>query len=373
MQISMLSKRSVSKQGVFGRIGESAIVFSKQLLEEVLSKQITKDYPSNLFKKFANVLIQDSTTLRLPQVLSNIFKGNHSNGEQKAVARIQSIFCVKTMSFKYFSLGSFTQNDQSASAVILPILKKGDLVIRDMGYFAIATFQKIIASKAHFLSRLKYGVKISDENGKIISLKDLLKQKHGVDKWVYVGVEKKILVRLVMIPLPSLQAAEKIRKAKNDRDARLNHKEEYYLWLRFNVYITSVDSDVWEKNQVGQAYKVRWQIEIIFKSWKSGFNLQNILHEGCVKKERVYVIIYFMLIFMCLVMLKIYVKYKNTIEKNNTKAISLMKIAKLVCNNFKEVILMPKKNLKDIITKHCCFEERKDRINMADLYKNNKP
>jgi Transposase DDE domain len=372
LQISMLSKKSVSKQGVFSRIGESAILFSKQLLEEVLSKQITKGYASNLFEKFVNVLMQDSTTLRLPQVLSQVFKGNHSNGEQKAVARIQSVFSIKTMSFKYFSLGSFTQNDQSASAVILPLLKKGDLVIRDMGYFAIATFQKIIAAKAHFLSRLKYGVTISDKTGKVISLKDLLKQKHGVDKWVYIGVEKKIWVRLVMIPLPSLQVAEKIRKAKKDRDARLNHSEEYYQWLRFNIYITSVDSDVWESAQVGQAYKVRWQIEIIFKSWKSGFNLQSILHEGCIKKERVYVIIYFMLIFMCLVMKKIYVKYKNSIERKTTKIISLMKIAVLVSSNIKDVITMPQKDLKDLIMKHCCFEKRKDRINMTDLYKNNK-
>jgi Transposase DDE domain len=216
------------------------------------------------------------------------------------------------MSFKYFSLGSFTENDQSASGIILPLLKKGDLVIRDMGYFAIATFQKIIAAKAHFLSRLRYGVIISNENGKVILLKDLLKQRNGVDRWVYIGVERKILVRLLMLPLPAAQAAEKIRKAKNERDARLNHSQEYYLWLRFNVYITSVDK-VWESKEVGKAYKVRWQIEIIFKSWKSGFNLQNILHEGCTKVERVEVIIYLMLVFMCLVMKKIYVQYKNRI------------------------------------------------------------
>lgn len=260
LQISILTKKAVSKQAVFDRLSSSSTAFAKHLLEHVLSEQIGVGYASNLFGMFTNVLLQDSTMLRLQQILAKIFKGNHSGGEQKAVARIQSVFNLKTMGFKYFSLGSFTENDQSASGIILPLIKKGDLVIRDMGYFAIATFQKIIASKAHFLSKLKYGVTISDEKGKIISLKDLLKQKNGLDKWVFIGKERKIWVRLVMLPLTSTQVAEKIRKAKKDRDARINHSKEYYLWLKFNVYITSVDNEIWDSSEVGKAYKVRWQI-----------------------------------------------------------------------------------------------------------------
>jgi hypothetical protein len=372
LQISILTKKAVSKQAVFDRLSNSSTAFAKQLLEHVLGEQISSCYKSKLFKNFSNVLLQDSTTLRLEQVLSKIFKGSSSGGKQHAIARIQSVFNLKTMNFKYFSLGSFTENDQSASGVILPLLKRGDLVIRDMGYFVISNFQKIISAKAHFLSRLKYGVVISDENGKTILLKDLLKQKNGIDRWVFIGVEKKIWVRLVLLPLPALQVAEKIRKAKNDRDKRLNHSKDYYLWLKFNVYITSVDNKVWQSSEVGEAYKVRWQIEIIFKSWKSGFKLQQTLHEGCTNVERVKTIIYLMLVFICLVMKKIYGEFKNTIEKNTTKVISLMKLAVFINNNIKEVITLPNKYLIDLIKTHCCYEKRKDRINMTDLYRNKK-
>lgn len=372
LQISLLSKKKVSKQGVFDRIGKSTVEFSKQLLEAVLSKQFTKNYTSTLFHKFNAVLLQDSTTLSLPKLLANIFKGNHSHGEQKAVARIQSIFNLKTMTFNYFSLGSFTENDQSASNSILPMLKQGDLVIRDMGYFVLSTFKEIIAAKAHFLSRLKFGVTISDEAGKIISLKELLKNKNGVDKWVYIGVKNKVKVRLVMLPLPAAQVEEKIRKAKADRDARLNHSKEYYQWLRFNVYVTSVNDEVWNTEDVGKAYKVRWQIEIIFKSWKSGFNLQNVLHDGCTNVERVKVIIYLMLVFMCLVMKKIYVEYKNKIEKKSKKIISLLKLSVMVNNYIKEFLTLPQKFLEELIIKYCCYESRNDRANMTDLYRNNK-
>ncbi len=370
-QISLLSGKRVSKQGVFERLNTRATTFARQLLEKVLLQQSGKGFTSSLFKGFGKVLLQDSTTLRLPQVLSDMFPGNHCRGEQKAVARIQSIFDIKAMRFIDFSLGAFTQNDQSASGSILPLVKKGDLVIRDLGYFSLAVFEKLIKAQVHLLSRLRYGVTITDKQGQPILLKDLLKQKRGTDKWVYIGSEKKVLVRLVMIPAPAAQAAEKIRKAKQDRDARVNHDKQYYEWLRFNVYITTVAKDVWTAGQVYKAYKVRWQIEIIFKSWKTGFNLQHILHEGCTDEDRVRVTIFLMLLFMCLFMQKMYVRYKNVIENTTNKKVSLLKLAIYVGNNIKEIIAIPNKLLKEIITLHCCYDKRSDRINMTNLYQQN--
>ena len=371
LQIGLLSGKRVSKQAVFDRLHAKTTVFAKQLLEQALLQQSVKDFTSSLFEAFGKVLLQDSTTLRLPEILAAMFPGNHSRGVQKAVARIQSILDIKAMKFIDFSLGSFTQNDQSASGSIISLVKKGDLVIRDLGYFAIAAFEKLIKAKAHFVSRLRYGVTITDRHGRPILLKDLLKNKHGVDRWVYIGSEKKVLVRLVMIPVPPQKAAEKIRKAKQDRDARLNHSTEYYHWLRFNVYITTVDNDVWTAQQVYKAYRVRWQIEIIFKSWKSGFNLQHILHEGCTNEHRVRVTIFLMLLFICLFMKKIYVRYKTIVEKKGNKTISLLKLSLYVSNNLKEIIAMPDKLLKEIIMLHCCYDKRTDRTTMTDLYQEN--
>ena len=372
LQISLLSGKRLSKQAVFDRLHDGAAAFAKQLVEQVLLQLSGRGFTSGLFTYFGKVLLQDSTTLRLPQVLSALFPGNHSRGEQKAVARIQSILDIKAMRFIDFSLGAFTQNDQGASKEILPLIKKGDLVIRDLGYFSLSVFEKLIAAQAHILSRLRYGVTISDAKGNIVLLKELLKQKHGVDRWVYIGSEKRVWVRLVMIPVPQQQTAAKIRKAKQDRDARLNHCQEYYRWLKFNVYITTVDKQIWTSKQVYAAYKVRWQIEIIFKSWKSGFNLQHILHEGCTNEHRVRVTIFLMLLFICLFMQKIYIRYKRVIEKTTDKKISLLKLSLYISNNLKEIIAIPDKLLKELIGLHCCYDKRSDRINMTDLYQHYK-
>jgi len=368
LQIGLLAGRSVSKQAVFDRIDAGAAAFAQDLLQRILLKRSVKNVASKLFAAFSKVLLQDSTTLRLPQCLSGIFPGNHSGGEQKAVARIQSIINIKAMKFIDFVLGSFTQNDQSASSSVLQWVKKGDLVIRDMGYFAIDTFANLIKKEVHFLSRLKYGVKLYDGKGHEISLKVLLKGNKAVDQWVYIGVEKKVWVRLVMLPVPAEQRSQRVRKAKHDRDKRLNHSRQYYQWLGYSVYITTVEKQMWTPIQVAKAYSVRWQIEIIFKSWKTGFHLQAMLHKGCRNEHRVRVSILLMLLFICLFMQNIYIRYKDSIETKAGKRISLLKLSVFVCNNLKEIFFLPDKILKESIARHCCYDKRSDRINMANLY-----
>jgi hypothetical protein len=369
-QISFLSGKPVSKQGLFDRVHAGSVALSKGLLQHVLLRKIRSCYPSKIFDCFGRVLLQDSTALHLPQELVNSFPGNRSGGVQKAVAKIQSMLDVKAMRFLHFSLDAFTQNDQSASDRILPIVRKNDLVIRDLGYFSLSVFDQLIKAQAHFLSRLRFGISFTDEQGKPIRLQKLLRQKRVVDQWVYLGKDKKVRVRLVMIPLPAAEAAEKIRRAKNDRDKRLNHSPLYYQWLRFSVYITTVDEKRWTAAQVYQGYKVRWQIEIIFKSWKTSFHLQDVLHERCTLEERVKVTIYLLLVFICLFMQKIFVRYKEAIEKKG-RQISLLKLANYVVAHFVDLFTFSDIQWKEMIFLYCCYEKRKKRKNMTDLFTQN--
>ncbi|MCK4486253.1 MAG: transposase [Desulfobacterales bacterium] len=40
-------------------------------------------------------------------------------------------------------------------------------------------------------------------------------------------------------------------------------------WLHFGFYVTNVERDVWSAKVIGTIYRIRWRIELIFKSWKS--------------------------------------------------------------------------------------------------------
>jgi hypothetical protein len=366
IQIGWLSGKSVTKQGVFNRLHKSASGFAEQLLQHIIIQKSKVKKDNTLFSNFGKVLLQDSTTIRLPDVLAGIFPGNTVNGKQKSQVRIQTVINLKTMSFLHFSLSGFTKNDQSASGQILPFVKKGDLVIRDLGYFVTETFKDLIEKHVHFLSRLKYGVGVYKLDGTELKLSKLLRGNKVTDIKVLL-TKKQIPVRLVILPLPTAQAAERIRKAKCDRDKRLNHSKEYYQWLRYSVFITTVQDSVWDVRQVAEAYKIRWQIEIIFKSWKSGADIQSMFHEEITNEKRVRVCIYLFLLFVSLFMIKKYVPYCKAIEKNTGRCISLIKLTAFLCNNIWGVFTSDSKKLMEMIARHCCYEQRYDRENMTDL------
>lgn len=265
------------------------------------------------------------------------------------------------------ALKSFTSNDQSASKVVLPILQKGDLLIRDLGYFVLGVFEQIEKQQAFYISRLRYGINLYDSKGKLINWKQLCKSKKIIDRKVLIGAEQKLSVRIVMIPLPAAQAAEKIRKAKTHRDRRLNHSTDYYRWLHYNVFITNVADTTLTAAQIAETYKVRWQIEIVFKSLKSGLHLQKMLHENCTNIHRVETCIYLVLMLCCLIVQQIYMPYNKKIYETTGKYLSLLKVCSYGCNALLLLIQLPPKILQQMLILHCCYETRNDRINMTQL------
>jgi hypothetical protein len=365
--IGRISGKTVSKQSLFERLNAGASAFAKQLLEHAMNKQITRVCDAGIFSWFNKVILQDSTTLSLPDKLAKHFPGTTSRGVCKAVARIGCIIEIKTMQFLHFTLSGFTRNDQSASMDVEQYAGKKDLVIRDLGYFTLSSLRALSDKKAFFLSRLRYGVNIYNEQGNELSLKKLFQTKGGIDQWVWIGEKQRLKVRLVMIALPATQAAQRKRKARKDRDRRLNHCKDYYRWLNYVCFITNVDEPIWTTEQVAQAYKVRWQIEMIFKSWKSGFNLQGIVQEQYRNVHRTITAVLLMLMFICLFMQKIYLECKRQIERTTGKTISLLKLSKYVAANLYFSFTASQSELLKQIAAYCCYEKRSDRTNMTDL------
>lgn len=366
MEIGLLVGKAVSKQAVFERLQQGAVNLGQSLLQEALRKSLSPT-PQGLFKAFGKVVVQDSTHLSLPQSLAHFFPGPSTKGVQKATAKIQTALNIKTMQFIDFKLGSFTQNDQSNSTAILSSLQERDLLIRDLGYFVIEAFEQMVSKGIYFLSRLRYGINLYDRQANRLDMKKIVRRKKQVDMLVYMGEKKKVPVRLIMIPLPAERVAERIRKAKQDRDRRLNHCKAYYDYLHFSVYITTIEENIWTAQQIAKAYNIRWQIEIIFKSWKTGLNLQSILHEKCTNIYRVQTSIYLLLLFIVLCMNKIYLPYKQSLEKQYYKQLSLLKLIQFIAQNIMEIIGHCSIMYQKLLPQHCCYDKRKDRCNMADL------
>ena len=362
--LASITGKVVSRQAIFERMNSAWIGLVKQLLEIVMAQQAVKQTSSEIFKHFNRVLLQDSTTLHLPDCLSGLFKGNVSRGKAKAVAKLNIVMDVISGKFLFMKWMSFTVTEQALSGNILGIASSSDLVIRDLGYSVLRIFQDMNEKGIYFLSRLRYGLSLfAAKSGEPIDILKLLKGKAFVDHRVLCGKDKKLKVRLVAIRLSPEQAAQRRRKAKQDRDKRLNHSKEYYTLLDYVIFITNVTENIWNYRQAAAAYRVRWNIEILFKSWKSGLKIKHLIPEDIKHTERVESILYMMMLYVVWFQLLMYIPVKWYAEKHGHQ-ISILKLANRMTIEATDWLTSTINNaFKRELMQQCRYDIRHDRIN----------
>jgi hypothetical protein len=73
--------------------------------------------------------------------LQSHFRGNTTGGIKKAVVRLKTIIDLSTLQLVHLGITSFCHNDQGAASNIHPFLRKGVLVLRDLGYFSLSSLR----------------------------------------------------------------------------------------------------------------------------------------------------------------------------------------------------------------------------------------
>lgn len=111
-----------------------------------------------------------------------------------------------------------------------------------------------------------------------------MKKQHisYIDKWVRIGTKKPLKTRIIITLAPEKVKQERIRKANKQNKSYGNQTSEVYrLYAGFNIFITNIEQDVLSADQVMKLYRVRWQIELVFKTWKSYYKLNCIKSCNC--------------------------------------------------------------------------------------------
>ncbi len=139
---------TLTEQGLEKRLQFRHIKFAKWLLIKSIQLQLKFNTEENEstkltrialpLKRFNRILLQDSTCIKVPKNLVDFFPSSFTRKGDSATARVQLTMDLLSDNYEAISLGSFRDNDASASGDILEIVQSGDLILRDKGYFPIA-------------------------------------------------------------------------------------------------------------------------------------------------------------------------------------------------------------------------------------------
>jgi len=169
-------------------------------------------------------------------------------------------------------LCSGREHDQSYHLERLP---RGALLIRDLGYFALKKFKELNEQEVYWLSRVKSNCDVIDESGRRWGLLELLK-KHchdEVDMQIMLGVlgvKERVPCRLLAVRVPDEVA--RVRRCKLISEASRKGKKPSKKSLELASWTALACNVPYEKLSLKEAFvlmRTRWQIELIFKLWKS--------------------------------------------------------------------------------------------------------
>lgn len=273
---------SISKQGLNDRYDASAVAFVRSIFEEQLSRQIDGTIHADFLKKFSRARIKDSTRFDIPERLKDNFRGYGGKITSEAAACIQYEFDVKNGKILDIDFTSAKRNDYQDAREKADDIQKDDLVIRDLGYFSTDVIKRIIENEAFFISRLHTKILAFTQEGKGISFSELHRKMIKMNQFhmeicVLIGKEEKVPVRLIIDIMPEEVYQNRLQKAEKEcKKKGFQISEEYKARARFNLLITNAPQDYISGVQVYQLYRIRWQIELIFKIWKSTCGINKI-------------------------------------------------------------------------------------------------
>lgn len=285
---------SVSKVGIHKRFTPEAVVFLKTIFSKLLAEksttQLTEAFDTD---KFNRIRIKDSTKFRLPSTLIVDYPGYRSFNKNSSLMNIQYEFDLKSGNWLEVELTKATRNDQLDSKESVESIEENDLCIRDLGYVTMPYLKGVSKNKAYFLNRLppKMGTyHIKDGKLQTIDWKKV-HSKMNKNKLPHLAIDvlidkkEKLKTRMLIVAVSEQTAEGRIRNAikAGKRKDGYSPTEEYKIKAHYNIFITNVPEELISLAEVPHIYRLRWQIELIFKTWKSLAFLDKVKQ---VKKER---------------------------------------------------------------------------------------
>lgn len=265
---------TVTPQAVEKRFTDRLIGFLRAGLEHVLEHAVAADPVAiPLLERFTAVEIGDSTTVTVPDDYAAEFPGCGGKADSgKAAVKIQTTWDLRTGKLTKLEVQPGRHSDAKSEAAEAPV-RCGSLLIRDLGYFCLERFQRWDAEGASWISRWQPGTAVFDADGQPLDLRDYVRQHQGsrpIDLPILLGAAERLPCRLIVLRVPQEVADRRRQKAyeKAQKHGR-TPSQESLDWCDWTIYVTNCPAALLSWKEVVVLYRVRWQIELLFKLWKS--------------------------------------------------------------------------------------------------------
>jgi hypothetical protein len=246
---------------------------------------------------------------------------------------------------------------------VVAFARQGSLFLFDLGYFKIKALALIAAAGAYFLTRLNHQANLFVEVNGHLSPLDLVSfltiiQGNLIEQQRAMGTQDLVTARLIASRVPDPVVNERRRAAKKKAKKKGYTPSKSHLeLLAWNLFITNVPSTIWSSLTVVKAYPIRWQIELIFKSWKS------YCHLAAINAKKVDTVLCYLYGRMLLILLNyaLYPQVRCAVWVKKHRELSLLKLVRhfqAFADTWMHVIFQGELALRRFLQRACASAER---------------
>ncbi|MDP2815390.1 MAG: IS4 family transposase [Rectinemataceae bacterium] len=297
-----IAAEELAPSSFFDKFSPKLLAFLAAVLQHLLSTTLRSEMPRKILDSFKDVLIIDSTIVRLLDSLAEFFPG----AGMPAGAKITTILSVATDNL--YRMTIHVGKRAEVKTLQLGAWVKDHLLLFDMGYFKFAVFERIIKLGGHFITRLH-----KNADPKIVKVNRSCRG-NAIDI-----VGKKVRDCLASLKREILDVMVEVTVAhRSYRGKRSSSK----LILRmvgilneetgeYHLYLTDLPVDAFSPEQIAELYRGRWFVELLFKELKSRYALDVIKTS---KPEIVKALIYSAMITL-LISRRLFVGYRDALAR----------------------------------------------------------
>jgi hypothetical protein len=265
----------ITSAGLTQRFTPAAATFLQRVVAVAVQRVLAADpLAIPILEQFAGVFIEDSTVVVLPAELRELWRGcGNASDQADAALKITLRLDLATGLIEGLSLHDGRRHD-SAAAHAVTSLPSDSLYLADLGFFSLDRLQQIVAQGAFFLSRLQAQTTVFSADGARWDDLAALLATHDhsavIDLPITLGVRHRLSARLIAVRVPQEVADQRRRRLRAEAMRRGQTVSARCLALAaWTIFITTAPATRLAPAAVLVVARARWQIELLFKLWKS--------------------------------------------------------------------------------------------------------
>ena len=272
----------VTGQAFKERFSFAAVEFLKACFVEALKITVPQaEQVVPLLSAFSEVNLLDSSSVLLPEGLKKTYPGCGGIGAQ-AAAKVYLLLDYLSGSYRTMRIEAGRKADQNMGQRFLAGRPSGALWLFDLGFFSAPFLALIAEQKSFYLCRLaasQLNVFCRNAAGTLepFDLDRFLRRapRQLFEIEVVFGPRQEVLTRLILAPVPEKVATERRRKAHHAAHKQGRTPTQTTLnRCSWTLLLSNAPTEKLPTSTVRDVYRVRWQVELAFKLFKSEAKLE---------------------------------------------------------------------------------------------------